>query len=222
MSLAYKKIESPIGTLKLVASDKGLVAILWEKDSPRRVRLSELVANEQHPVLVETERQSEEYFAGKRKTFSVALDLRRYSFSERRVGSLACHTVWRDEKLWAACETIREPSGDTSGRGRERKKPSINNRALPSRHWIVWKTYGLRGRTRGESPFAPPREVGLQAVQVARGHDGNVRGQAQPTLSIHGRTGPGASHGMDPADFPRKMAAFSRPGELTTTGLYFD
>ncbi len=82
MSLAYKKIESPIGTLKLVASDKGLVAILWEKDSPRRVRLSELVANEQHPVLVETERQSEEYFAGKRKTFSVALDLRGTRFQK--------------------------------------------------------------------------------------------------------------------------------------------
>jgi len=82
MSLAYKQIESPIGTLKLVASDKGLVAILWEKDSPRRVRLSELVANEQHPVLVETERQLEEYFAGKRKTFSVALDLRGTRFQK--------------------------------------------------------------------------------------------------------------------------------------------
>ena len=37
MSLAYKMIESPVGKLKLVASDKGLVAILWEKDKPRRV-----------------------------------------------------------------------------------------------------------------------------------------------------------------------------------------
>jgi methylated-DNA-[protein]-cysteine S-methyltransferase len=76
MNLAYKIIDSPIGKLKLVASDKGLVAILWENDSPRRVRLSELVANEQHPILVQTERQLGEYFAGKRKTFSVALDVR--------------------------------------------------------------------------------------------------------------------------------------------------
>ena len=43
MSLAYKIMESPVGKLKLVASDKGLVAILWENDRPRRVRLSELV-----------------------------------------------------------------------------------------------------------------------------------------------------------------------------------
>ena len=82
MSLAYKTIESPIGKLKLVASDKGLVAILWENDSPRRVRLDELVADEQHPVLVETERQLGQYFAGKRKTFSIALDMRGTRFQK--------------------------------------------------------------------------------------------------------------------------------------------
>ena len=82
MSLAYKLIDSPVGELKLVASDKGLVAILWENDSPRRVRLSELVEDEQHPVLVETERQLKEYFAGKRKAFSVALDMRGTRFQK--------------------------------------------------------------------------------------------------------------------------------------------
>ena len=82
MSLAYKMIESPIGKLKLVASDVGLVAILWEKDSPRRVRLSELVANERHPVIAQTERQLDEYFAGKRKTFTIALDMRGTRFQK--------------------------------------------------------------------------------------------------------------------------------------------
>jgi methylated-DNA-[protein]-cysteine S-methyltransferase len=82
MNLAYKMIESPVGKLKLVASDKALIAILWEKDNPRRVRLSELIANDRHPVLVETERQLGEYFAGKRRTFSVALDLRGTRFQK--------------------------------------------------------------------------------------------------------------------------------------------
>ena len=76
MSLAYKIIESPVGKLKLVASDKGLVAILWGNDKPRRVHLSELVENKQHPVLLKTERQLAEYFAGKRKEFSITLDMR--------------------------------------------------------------------------------------------------------------------------------------------------
>jgi methylated-DNA-[protein]-cysteine S-methyltransferase len=82
MSLAYKMIESPVGKLKLVASEKGLVAILWENDSPRRVRLNELVENGEHPILVETERQLGEYFAGKRKTFSVHLDMRGTRFQK--------------------------------------------------------------------------------------------------------------------------------------------
>ena len=71
-----------MGKLKLVASDEGLVAILWEKDSPRRVRLSELVPDDQHPVLMKTERQLGEYFAGKRKTFSVPLDMRGTPFQK--------------------------------------------------------------------------------------------------------------------------------------------
>jgi len=82
MSLTCKVIQSPVGKLKLVASDEGLVAILWEKDSPRRVRLSELVPDDQHPVLMKTERQLGEYFAGKRKTFSVPLDMRGTSFQK--------------------------------------------------------------------------------------------------------------------------------------------
>jgi len=40
-SLWFKFVSSPIEKLKLVASDSGLVAILWEHDSPRRVRLIE-------------------------------------------------------------------------------------------------------------------------------------------------------------------------------------
>jgi methylated-DNA-[protein]-cysteine S-methyltransferase len=80
MNLAYKTIQSPVGELKLVASDKALVAILWENDDPDRVRLGALVEMTTHPILTKTERQLSEYFAGKRKSFSIALDLRGTSF----------------------------------------------------------------------------------------------------------------------------------------------
>jgi methylated-DNA-[protein]-cysteine S-methyltransferase len=82
MSLAYKTIDSPVGKLKLVASNTGLVAILWENDKPNRVRLGELTEDRRHSVLVETERQLREYFAGKRKSFSVALDMRGTPFQK--------------------------------------------------------------------------------------------------------------------------------------------
>jgi methylated-DNA-[protein]-cysteine S-methyltransferase len=74
MSHAFKWIDSPVGKLKLVATGRGLAAILWEDDNPRRVRLGPLVENAAHPVLREAESQLNEYFAGKRKSFSVGLD----------------------------------------------------------------------------------------------------------------------------------------------------
>jgi methylated-DNA-[protein]-cysteine S-methyltransferase len=83
MSLAYKIIQSPVGELKLVASDKGLVAILWDNERPHHgVSFNEFVPDNQHPVLLETERQLREYFAGKRKTFSVTLDMRGTPFQK--------------------------------------------------------------------------------------------------------------------------------------------
>jgi methylated-DNA-[protein]-cysteine S-methyltransferase len=76
MSLFYKTMPSPVGKLELIASDKGLVAILWENDPPRRVRLGELTENTQHPVLVQTGRELGEYFGGRRKAFTIPLDMR--------------------------------------------------------------------------------------------------------------------------------------------------
>jgi methylated-DNA-[protein]-cysteine S-methyltransferase len=74
MAHCFKAVQSPVGRLKLVASDRGLVAILWENDDPARVRLGSLRENKEHPVLLETERQLSDYFAGKRKAFSLQFD----------------------------------------------------------------------------------------------------------------------------------------------------
>lgn len=83
MSLAYKRINSPVGKLTLAAGTDKLVAILWEHDRPGRLHLSGLVQDEAHPILVKTEQQLDEYFAGKRKSFSIALDARGTPFQKR-------------------------------------------------------------------------------------------------------------------------------------------
>ncbi|MGA7318607.1 MAG: methylated-DNA--[protein]-cysteine S-methyltransferase [Silvibacterium sp.] len=75
-NLWYKLIPSPIGPLKLVASNRGLVGILWKNDNPRRVLLTELVERAEHPLLVRTERELNEYFTGMRSGFTVPLDMR--------------------------------------------------------------------------------------------------------------------------------------------------
>jgi methylated-DNA-[protein]-cysteine S-methyltransferase len=86
MTLHRKTIASPVGTLTLVASDVGLVAILWEDDSPDRVRLGALTDTADHPVLIQAERELGDYFAGRRTGFAVPLDMRGTDFQQ---------SVWR-------------------------------------------------------------------------------------------------------------------------------
>ena len=70
----YKIVQSPVGALKLVASEDGLAAILWENDDPHRVRLNIVAEDKGRAVLLETERQLQEYFDGRRKSFKLRLD----------------------------------------------------------------------------------------------------------------------------------------------------
>jgi methylated-DNA-[protein]-cysteine S-methyltransferase len=74
MTLFYKEMESPVGKLKLVASSKALVAVLWEQERPNRVKLGAMNLALRHPILLETERQLSEYFAGKRTRFDLPLE----------------------------------------------------------------------------------------------------------------------------------------------------
>ncbi len=88
MALSYIIVASPIGKLKLVASDLGLVAILWENDDPRRVRLAELAEQSSHPVLLRVEQELREYFNGKRNAFTVPLEMRGTPFQKQVWGAL--------------------------------------------------------------------------------------------------------------------------------------
>jgi methylated-DNA-[protein]-cysteine S-methyltransferase len=89
MSYFYKEIPSPVGELKLVASDAALIAVLWENDRPNRVKLGELILKPNHPVLRKTEKQLAEYFAGKRKTFDLAVEFVGTAFQKKVWKALA-------------------------------------------------------------------------------------------------------------------------------------
>lgn len=70
----YKTMPSPVGELTLVGSDRGLAAVLWKNDRPILVKTEAMKEDAHHPILLETQRQLEEYFAGTRKTFTLDLD----------------------------------------------------------------------------------------------------------------------------------------------------
>jgi methylated-DNA-[protein]-cysteine S-methyltransferase len=86
MSHVFKTMPSPVGSLTLVANAKALVAILWPKDDPKRVKLPAMTRDDDHPILRKAEKELTEYFAGKRKRFTVALDFAGTDFQKR---------VWR-------------------------------------------------------------------------------------------------------------------------------
>jgi len=70
-------MASPVGPLTLLGSDAGLRAVLWSNETPgERVSWPDDTREEpDHPVLRLASRQLNEYFAGRRRTFDVPLDL---------------------------------------------------------------------------------------------------------------------------------------------------
>jgi methylated-DNA-[protein]-cysteine S-methyltransferase len=65
-------VVSPVGKLRLVASEKGLVAIDVRNNAKQEVTAKNPSAQ---AVLIQAKKQLEQYFAGKRKSFDIALDL---------------------------------------------------------------------------------------------------------------------------------------------------
>jgi len=94
-------IASPVGKLRLVASDKGLVAI--DLRNVRAASDQETIASAQK-ILSATKKQLEQYFAGKRTSFDIPLDLEGTEFQQQ---------AWR-----ALC---RIPYGKTISYGQQAK-----------------------------------------------------------------------------------------------------
>ncbi len=86
MTYVYTTMPSPVGELTLVAKDDALTAILWPNDRPGRVKLGPQSRNDNYPVLQETRKQLEEYFAGRRKKFDIRLQMEGTPFQQK---------VWR-------------------------------------------------------------------------------------------------------------------------------
>ena len=95
-----KIMPSPVGALQLIATEKGLAAILWEGEDGRRVGLGPFVEAPDNAILLETERQLKLYFDGELKEFSIPLDFKGTEFQK---------------SVWAALLTI--PWGRTRSYG---------------------------------------------------------------------------------------------------------
>lgn len=161
MSYAFKTISSPVGALKLVASDKGLAAILWENDRPGRVRLGPMAQDDAHPVLIETARQLQDYFAGARRGFSVPLDFQGTDFQK---------------KVWTALLAI--PFGETRSYAeiaRQLGRPSAS-RAVGAANGrnpisIIAPCHRVVGANGALTGFAGGLEAKALLLELERGRD---------------------------------------------------
>ncbi|WP_407531988.1 methylated-DNA--[protein]-cysteine S-methyltransferase [Elizabethkingia meningoseptica] len=81
--LVYKDVASPVGLVIAIASNKGLVAIIWEGEDYKRTKLSVPVKDDKHPILIQTEKELNEYFNNKRTTFDIPLDFKGTEFQIR-------------------------------------------------------------------------------------------------------------------------------------------
>lgn len=68
----YTVMDSPVGELLLIASDRGLHALLW-KEGREGEWLRKLKNDPEHPVLKNAVLQLSEYFAGQRRQFDLPL-----------------------------------------------------------------------------------------------------------------------------------------------------
>ncbi len=81
LDVAYRTLDTPVGTLLLAATPSGLVRVAYEREGLDAVLRS--LAGKVSPRILRTPRrldevarQLEEYFAGRRSTFDLPLDLR--------------------------------------------------------------------------------------------------------------------------------------------------
>jgi methylated-DNA-[protein]-cysteine S-methyltransferase len=90
LDVAYRTLDTPVGTLLLAATSSGLVRIAYEREGLDAVLRS--LAGKISPRILETRqrfdevaRQLEEYFDGRRTSFDVPIDLRLSSGFRRSV-----------------------------------------------------------------------------------------------------------------------------------------
>lgn len=88
--LAQTCIPSPLGTLRLAASDRGVCGI-WFDGQRHQPDPSAWPVLAQHPVLREAGQQLQDYFAGQRTAFDLPLDLNQGTAFQQSVWQALLH-----------------------------------------------------------------------------------------------------------------------------------
>ncbi len=83
MTFYMQKIQSPVGDLYLVANNEKLCGIIYESMWSHFEKKFKKIEEKNSSILTTTRQQLEEYFAGKRKTFDLPLELYGTDFQKK-------------------------------------------------------------------------------------------------------------------------------------------
>lgn len=119
--LNYKKINSPIGKITLIANDKALVALYVNDES--MPKLKSALLNNDSEILMKAEVQLKEYFKGARKKFDLPLSPEGTDFQNKAWQAL-CKIPYG--KVWSYGEQaayLKNPKGQRAVGGANGKNP---------------------------------------------------------------------------------------------------
>lgn len=83
LKLVYEDMESPVGKIRMIATAKGLAAIIWEGEDYKRTKLPEALREDDNAILLSVEQQLKEYFAKERTGFDIRFDYTGTDFQKR-------------------------------------------------------------------------------------------------------------------------------------------
>jgi O-6-methylguanine DNA methyltransferase len=108
-TLYYSRMDSPIGPLNFAVSEKGLVALEFERGDFPPKKSKTIVWKESAVKIVPYIRELEEYFAGKRRQFTFALDLRGTPFQLHCWRALLAIPYGETRTYADIARTVRKP-----------------------------------------------------------------------------------------------------------------
>lgn len=112
----YDELESPVGILTIVASHKGLHAVLWDNDRESKhckKIINNLSQSKKERTINQTKKQLSEYFQGKRKEFDLPLVIQH--------GTHFQHQAWK--------QLIKIPYGKTITYAKQAESVGNKNKA---------------------------------------------------------------------------------------------
>ena len=170
--VGYAPVDSPFGTLHAAVTNRGLVRLAFPEE--RAEEVLEHLVRRVSPRIVEAPRlldplkhELDEYFAGERRRFELALDWTLIGPFARRVLETTAAIPYGGYLSYAEERRGGQPARGSRGRERARGQPDPDRRPLPPRAALRRRTGRVWRRARAQAIPAGARGRPAGPLEVA-------------------------------------------------------